>query len=124
MPPNIKSRQQFICCYHPASTIDNSTTLVRLTEGGTRSDSLLGFNFGLLSSPPGNTKPKLLYAVLLSYSLIDNCNCPPKPSSTIFCNVEIRTSFILFSTLEMYALFVPHLFASCSWVKPCSSLAS
>jgi hypothetical protein len=34
-------------------------------------------------------------------SLIDNCNCPPKPSSTILWSVEIRTSFISFSILEI-----------------------
>ncbi len=38
---------------------------------------------------------------LLIYNLIDNSKCPPKPSSTIFCNVENLASFTLFSILEI-----------------------
>ena len=35
------------------------------------------------------------------YKLIPSSNFPPSPISTILCNVESRTSFMLFSTFEI-----------------------
>ena len=43
----------------------------------------------------------LCIPVSLNYSFIERSKCPPSPNSIIFCKVEILTSLILFSILEI-----------------------
>lgn len=48
-----------------------------------------------------NIVERELAVYALIYNFIASSNFPPNPNSTIFCKVENRTSFTLFSILEM-----------------------
>ena len=75
--------------------------LVSNTKRGKKNQILFGFKCSFL-----------LVVCAFIYNFIASSNFPPKTNSTIFCKVENLTSFVLFSTREMYNFVVPLLFVS------------